>query len=138
MTGHAAIWDHEDWFAMRSFRTIQLMTITHSNGTVLEAILLSREENEIRATVPDCDDVLMFTRIHGAWISEDLEPVAIGFAWQRRGTSYVPGEDECVCAKGLAAHLISTLLSGCEPDRAPEGAFHVFSADGNCVAIRPS
>ena len=46
------------------------MTITYPNGTVLEAIMLSHEENEIRAIAAGCGDVLAFTRIHGTWISE--------------------------------------------------------------------
>jgi hypothetical protein len=115
-----------------------VVTITYPNGTVLEAILLSHEEDEIRATSPDCDDVLIFTRIRSTWISEDLEPVAIAFAWQRRGASHVPAEDECVCPKGLAARLIASLLNGCEPDGAAEDTFHVFSPEGNRVAIRRS
>jgi len=35
------------------------MTIIYPNGPVLEAILLSHEENQIRATAPGCDDVLL-------------------------------------------------------------------------------
>jgi hypothetical protein len=112
------------------------MTITYPNGTVLEAILLSLEEGEIRATAPDCDDVLIFTRIRSAWISEDLEPVAISFAWQRRGASRVPAEDQCVCPKGLATRLIASLVNGCEPHRAAEDTIHVFSPEGTRLAIR--
>src|ERR1039458_4973537 len=59
-----------------------IVTITYPNGIILEAIVLSHEENEIRAIAAGCDDVLAFTRIHGTWISEEIEPVAIEFAWQ--------------------------------------------------------
>ena len=104
------------------------MTIIYPNGPVLEAILLSHEENQIRATAPGCDDVLVFNRIHDTWISEGLEPVIMEFAWQRRGAStMVPAEDECVCPRELAARLISTLRNGCEPDKAAEGTLFVFS-----------
>jgi hypothetical protein len=113
----------------------QFMTITYPTGTVLEAILLSHEEDEIRATAPDCDDVLTFTRIRSAWVSEDLEPVAIEFAWQRSARSRVPAEEECVCSKALAAHLISTLLNGCEPDQPAEHAPYAFIPAGNPFAI---
>ena len=85
------------------------MTITYLNGTVLEAIVQSHEENAIRAIAAGCEDVLVFTCIHGTWISEELEPVAIEFAWQRRGTSPSPSEDACVCPKALAARLIQSL-----------------------------
>ena len=55
------------------------MTITYPNGTVLPAVVLSRGEEEIRAIAPGCDDVLVFTRIRGTWVSEELEPVTIEF-----------------------------------------------------------
>jgi hypothetical protein len=45
---------------------MQVMTNHLSHGTVLEALLLSHEENEIRAAVPDIDEVLIFSRFHGA------------------------------------------------------------------------
>jgi len=111
------------------------MTITYPNGTSLEAILLSHEGDEIRAAAPGCGDARLFTRIHGTWISEELEPVAIEFAWQRRGASQVPAEGEWVCPKELAAHLISTLLNGCAPDQTAEEPLFVFSPEGNRVAI---
>ena len=114
------------------------MTVPYPNGTVLEAILLSHEENDIRAIAPGCDDALLFTRIHGTWISEELEPVAIEYAWQGRGASQVPTEDDCVCPKGLAARLVSTLLSGYEPDKAAEDTLFVFSPEGNRVAVHRS
>src|SRR5674476_1370420 len=63
-----------------------IVTITYPNGTVLEAIVLSHEENEIRAIAAGCDDVLAFTRIHGTWISEEVEPVAIACAAPRAAT----------------------------------------------------
>src|ERR1035437_2244660 len=112
-----------------------IVTITYPNGTVLEAIVLSHEENEIRTIVAGCDDVLAFTRIHGTWISEEIEPVAIEFAWQRRGTSPSTSEDDCVCSKGLAARLIAMLLSGCERGEAGRHALYVFSPEGSRVAI---
>ena len=53
------------------FRSV--VTITYLDGTVLEAIALSHEHDEICAIVAGCDDVLAFTRIHGTWISEEIE-----------------------------------------------------------------
>src|ERR1039458_3742358 len=55
------------------------MTIIYPNGTVRRAIVLSREEHEIRAAAAGCDDVLVFTRIQGTWISEELKPVTVVF-----------------------------------------------------------
>ena len=82
--------------------------------------------------------MLAFTRIHGTWISEEIEPVAIEFAWQRRGTSPSTSEDDCVCSKGLATRLIECLFRGCEPKEAGLDALYVFSAEGNRVAVRLS
>lgn len=91
------------------------MTITHLNGNVQKAIVLSHDEHEIRALAAGCDDVLTFQCIHGTWISEEVEPVTIEFDWQRRRTAPAPSEDDCVCPKDLAARLIRTLFAGCEP-----------------------
>jgi len=66
------------------------VTITYLDGTVLEAIVLSHEDDEIRAMVAGWSDVLAYTRVHGTWISEETEPVAIEFAWQRRRKPPVP------------------------------------------------
>jgi hypothetical protein len=111
------------------------VTITYPDGTVLEAIVLSHEETEIRAIAAGCDDVLAFTRIHGTWISEEIEPVSIEFAWRRRGTSPATSEDDCACPKELAARLIAMLLSGCERAEAGEHTLYVLSPEGNRVAI---
>jgi hypothetical protein len=81
---------------------MQLMTITYPNGTVRKAILLSYEQHEIRVAAPGCDDVLTFTRIVGAWMSEQLEPVIIEFEWQRRQALRTSGDD-LSCPEELAA-----------------------------------
>jgi hypothetical protein len=111
------------------------MTITYLNGTVLEAIVLSHEEDAIRAIAPGCDDVLVFTRVHGTWISEEIEPVAIEFAWQRRGTSPASTESACICLKTLAARLIQSLFRGCEPMVAEPETLYVFSPEGKRIPI---
>ena len=90
------------------------MTITYSNGTVLDAILLTHDEHEIRAAIASVGDTLTLTCVNGTWISEDLEPVSVGFAWQRIATPPTPVEDEYLCSKGLAARLIHALFHGDE------------------------
>ena len=111
------------------------MTITYPNGTVLEAVVLSHEEHEIRAAAAGCDDVLVFTRIQGTWISEELEPVTVEFEWQRRVASPAWSEDEYVCPKKLANRLISMLLGSDEPDQADADRLYVFSPEGDRVAV---
>jgi hypothetical protein len=110
------------------------MTITYANGTVLEAIVLSHEENEIRAIAAGCDDVLGFNCIHGTWISDELEPVNIKFGWQR-GVALTPELADCICSKELATHLIQTLLTGCQPVAQASDTLYVFSSAGDRVAI---
>ena len=112
-----------------------VVTITYLDGTVLEAIALSHEHDEIRAIVAGCDDVLAFTRIHGTWISEEIEPVTIEFAWQRRGASPTPDLAACICPKTLAARLIQSLFRGCEPVVAEPETLCVFSPEGKRVPI---
>ena len=113
----------------------RIVIITYLNGTTLKAILLAYDQNVIRAVAPGGDDVLVFTRIHGTWISEEIEPVTIEFEWQRRATTPVPSEDECICPKELAAQLIQALLSGEEREKARANSLYAFSPEGTRAAI---
>jgi hypothetical protein len=91
------------------------MTITYPNGRVLEAIVLSHEEHDIRAIAAGYEDVLAFNCIHGTWISEELEPVTIEFGWQSHGAAPTPFVEDCICPQELAAYLIETLFAGSAP-----------------------
>jgi hypothetical protein len=104
------------------------VTITCPHGTVLEARLLSQQDNEIRAVAAGCDDTLVFTRFNSTWISEHLDPVVIKFAWQRSESSPVGPEDNCVCSKELANRLVQSLLCGCEPEIESEPTKSPFRA----------
>lgn len=114
------------------------MTITYSNGTVLQAVVLSHEQDELRAVAPGVDDVLTFTCIHGTWISEELEPVTITFAWERRVVTPAPTEDDCICPKDLAAHLIHTLLQGDEGNEDIANRVYAFGREGNQLSNQPT
>jgi hypothetical protein len=94
------------------------MTISYPNGRVLDAIVLSHEEHEIRAIAAGCEDVLAFNCVHGMWISEELEPVSIGFGWQSREAAPTPCVDDCICPQELVTHLIETLFAGSAAHRA--------------------
>jgi hypothetical protein len=111
------------------------VTITYPDGTVIEAIVLSHDDSEVRAIAVGCDDVLAFSRIHGTWISGELEPVAIEFAWQRPRTLTTTSEDACVCPKALAARLIQSLLRGSEPEETKSATVQLFTAGGSRVAV---
>jgi hypothetical protein len=89
------------------------MTIHYPDGTLRNALLLSRKNHTLRATVPGDDDVRTFIHINGAsWISEGFDLVNIEFAWQSGEQPRVPKETECVCSKELASSLISVLRAG--------------------------
>jgi hypothetical protein len=92
------------------------MTIAYSNGAVLNATLLSHDEDEIRAIAAGSDDVQVFKRLRGTWITEEIEPVAIKFEWQVVSASPAPAVEECICPKELAAHLVRLLLAGDDSD----------------------
>jgi hypothetical protein len=112
------------------------VTITYLNGTVCKATVLSHADDEIRAITPGCDEILAFTRIRGTWISEELEPVAIEFEWQRTGQSPATSERDCICPKDLAAHLLQTLRAGCEPPTKGREALFACNPAGRRIAIR--
>ena len=114
------------------------MTITYQDGTVLDAIVLWHEENELRAHAPCCDDILAFTRVNGIWVSENGEPVTIVFAWQRRPAPPLFSDADFICPKKLAARLIGSLLGGDDRDEAVENTFFVFSPLGTRVAVQAS
>jgi hypothetical protein len=112
------------------------MTVTYPNGKVLQTIVLSHEEDVIHAIAPSEDDVLVFSRSHGTWISEDREQVTIEFEWQRRDASPLYRDDNFICPKGLAARLIAALLRGGDQDEAAANTFLVFSPLGTRVAFQ--
>jgi hypothetical protein len=111
------------------------MTIKYPNGTVLNALLLSRANDTLRVTVPGDDDVRTFTLIREAWISEKSEPVTIEFAWQRREAVAVTNETECVCSKELASRLISMLLAEPKVDDLIENMLYVFSTENLACTV---
>jgi len=94
-----------------------LMTIRYTNGTTIEAVLLSHDGNALRAAAPDAEDVIEFTNVNGTWVSDDCEPVQIEFAWQRHGRAERVTEDDCVCPQDLAARLVHLLLNPAEDAR---------------------
>jgi len=104
------------------------MTITYPNGTALEALLLARGNDSMRAAVPGDRDVRAFLLSGGNWFSESSEPVKIEFAWGRHRTADVPKASECVCPEELASKL-KLLFRGNEGDPLVEDAVYVVSPD---------
>jgi hypothetical protein len=97
------------------------MTIKYQNGQTAEAVILSRTDTAMRVILRSSDDVLALSLLSGTWVTEDCEPVAIEFAV--RHTAEVLNEEDFICSKDLAAHLIHLLLTDSSEDEiepAPE------------------
>ena len=112
------------------------MTITYPDGNIVEALLLLRGNETLRAAAPAYDDVLTFTRMGGTWKSEAGEPVKIQFAWERRVNALTPIETECVCSKMLASRLLQLLALCSAGPEWIDGMEYVFSAAGDRVRIQ--
>jgi hypothetical protein len=110
------------------------MTINYPDGRVVEATLLSRGNDTLRAAVQGEDDAQIFNLISGTWVSEEDGPVRIEFAWEHCDQASVP-EDDCICSKKLASRLISKLLVGSNESDLIEDLLWVLSADGRRTGI---
>jgi hypothetical protein len=88
------------------------MTIRYSNGQAFEAVLLSQTEESMRIAIEGSEDVLELSRVGGAWISEECEPVQVEYAWTRLPGAVDVREEDCVCSPELAARLLHLLFSG--------------------------
>lgn len=114
------------------------MTIRYPDGTVLNALLLSRGSDTIRAAVAGDDDVRTFVLIQGAWTSDQCEPVSLEFAWERCDQPTIPDETEFVCSRDIASKLMSTLFTDSGRYHLAENMIYVFSPDGKRVRIQQS
>jgi hypothetical protein len=101
------------------FTKAEFMIIRYSNGFRCDAILLSRTEDRMRVAIQGADDVVELTQIHGAWISDDCEPVQVDFAWTRQTPPAETKLEDCICPPELAARLIELLFSGVNAVDAP-------------------
>jgi hypothetical protein len=98
------------------------MTLRYADGNTLEAVLIKRMGDRIRAVIKDSDDVVELTKISGTWVSEDCEPVHLTFAWQALQRPELVNEEDCICPPELAAHLIHLLHMPESEDESPSGA----------------
>ncbi|HUB32310.1 MAG TPA: hypothetical protein VMA31_04750 [Bryobacteraceae bacterium] len=97
------------------------MTIRYANGQTLEAVLVSRAETTMRVVIAGCEDSLELSQIHGVWVTEDCEPVELGFSWGRSENAQEVTEADCVCPPELASRLTHMLHADSEdaPAAAP-------------------
>jgi len=88
------------------------MVLIYADGSRTEAFLLARTENRMRVAIPGTEDPLELTDIHGTWVTENLDPVGVEFAWQGKTREQVLSDADCVCSQDLAARLLHLLWSG--------------------------
>jgi hypothetical protein len=86
-----------------------MVTITYPDGTVLQALLLSNEADEIRVNATRGDEASL-TRVHDTWVSDQVEPVTIRFEWQAGRATSGPSDAGRICPRELADHLIWAML----------------------------
>jgi hypothetical protein len=92
------------------------MTIRYSNGQTIEAVLLSRTENLLRAAARGSEDIVELTQVNGSWITDDCEPVQVTFEWQRQARVEEVSLEECLCSPELAARLMQLLYTSSDED----------------------
>lgn len=88
------------------------MTIRYANGRQIEAVMLSKTGDTVRAATRGSEDLVELTQVNGTWITDDCEPVEVTFEWQRiqRPVEEITLED-CLCSPELAARLINLLYT---------------------------
>jgi hypothetical protein len=111
------------------------MTITYSDGTILEAIVFAHEEESLRVVVAGEGDVRILRRVDGNWLSEDNQPVTVRFAWESQNPAVVPTEADCICPPELATRLIAMLNENTGEDDLLDDSLYTFSPEGSMVRI---
>ena len=91
------------------------MIIRYANGRTIEGVTLARSETTMRIAVQGRHDVVLLTNVKGTWLSEDWEPVTIGYGSSRTEPARRPVEDEFICSPDLASRLRELLLDGSRP-----------------------
>jgi hypothetical protein len=99
------------------------MNIRYTNGQTFEAVLLSRTETSMRLAPRGHDDIVALTLVNDVWVSDDCEPVQVDFSWTRPAGAGPITEQDCICSRELAAHLIHLLYAG--DDEVPTGTIPV-------------
>jgi hypothetical protein len=112
------------------------MTIKYPNGAVCKAIMLSHDQDEIRAVTAGSDDAQILRRVKSTWFSEEIEPVAIEFEWHRTGRQTTPAVKDCICSKQLATCLIHRLLAGSDGDDPVQSRSALTNSQFHDAAIR--
>jgi hypothetical protein len=106
------------------------MKITYPDGMVVEALMLSRGKDTLRAAIPGEDDARTFTLVNDNWLSEECVPVQITFEWDGRNEANAPTEGDCICSKALASHLTAQVVMGASGEELLDDILWISSLDG--------
>src|SRR5262249_8201562 len=96
------------------------MVIRYADGTILEGLLLSQDNQTLRAAVRGVNDAMVFHNEQGAWIAESEEPVEIKLEWQLGRRRVMPQRTDCVYSQELAERLVQLLRANQTLWRHPE------------------
>ena len=88
------------------------MILQYENGKTSQGIALFQSEKTLRVALDGCEDIVELTRIHGHWVSEELEVVRLEPSWRVLRPVETLSEEDCVCSPELASRLIGSLLRG--------------------------
>jgi hypothetical protein len=92
------------------------MTIRYTDGRTMEAVLLSRTANILRAAVRGSEDAIELQQVKGVWVTDDCEPVHVTFEWQRVSRPQDVTLEDCLCSPDLAARLVDLLHTPSDED----------------------
>jgi hypothetical protein len=87
------------------------MTLRFQSGLVKNALLLARGEDVIRVALEHQEDAIEISRLNGVWVTQECEPVELGYTEQRREAS-TPDDSDYICPPEVAAELLHLLFSG--------------------------
>ena len=107
------------------------MTIKYANGTMIQAVVVQRDDQRLRVAANGSDDVAEFTCADGTWLSEDRQPVQIEFQWQKRGSKPKFSEKRFICSRKLASRLIRSLVTGSNEPAAKPALPRYLTAGGS-------
>jgi len=85
------------------------MTIHRADGTMLQAVLLTRTWDTIRVALAGARDALELVQMGGCWYTEEGQRVRLEEAWGDRVAVPLPHEEDFLCQPQLAAYLIGLL-----------------------------
>ena len=86
------------------------MTSNPQDGRTTEAIFLNVSKNVVRLAAKGTDNVAVFRKVQGSWVSEECEPVIFTLAKKGSKVEVTFSDKEFICSVAFASRLIDVLL----------------------------